>query len=79
VIGKPHRPIFEMALERMGLVPDRAAMVGDSLETDIAGGRDAGMATVWVAPEGERRRPPEAPVVVRDLRELLEVWNGDRH
>lgn len=87
VIGKPHRPIFEMALERMGLVPARAAMVGDSLETDIAGGRDAGMATVWVAPEGERRRPPEGerrrppevPVVVRDLRELLEVWNGDRH
>src|SRR5437867_5796551 len=44
VIGKPHRPIFEIALERLGCRPPEAAMVGDSLATDVAGGRAAGMA-----------------------------------
>jgi len=30
-------------------------MVGDSLATDVAGGRAAGMATVWVDGSGARR------------------------
>ena len=56
VVGKPHAPIFEMALERLGCRPAEAMMVGDGLATDIAGGRAAGMATAWVDPEGGRRR-----------------------
>ena len=57
VVGKPHAPIFEMALERLGCRPDEAMMVGDGLTTDIAGGRAAGMATVWLDPDGGTRRP----------------------
>jgi HAD superfamily hydrolase (TIGR01450 family) len=80
VIGKPHRPLFEMALRRMGLPPAQAAMVGDSRETDIVGGREAGMATVWVAGEaGQAEWPADGPTaVVRDLRHLLEVWDDAR-
>src|SRR5262249_60218908 len=54
VVGKPHRPIFEVALERLGCRPDEAAMVGDGLETDVAGGRGAGVVADWVGAGGRR-------------------------
>ena len=76
VVGKPHAPIFEMALERLGCRPPEAMMVGDSLTTDVAGGRAAGMATVWIDPVGERHEPGQADMVVRDLAELLESWRA---
>ncbi len=78
VIGKPHRPIFEMALERMACPPDAAAMVGDSLETDVAGGREAGMFTVWVDERGNGDAAGRASLTVRSLVGLLEAWRGDR-
>ena len=53
-------------------------MVGDSLTTDVAGGRAAGMATAWVDPVGEGREPGQADMIVRDLAELLESWRGAR-
>ena len=76
VVGKPHSPIFEMALERLGCRPAEAIMVGDSLATDVAGGRAAGMATVWVDSSREGPESGQADVVVRGLDELLEAWRG---
>jgi HAD superfamily hydrolase (TIGR01450 family) len=76
VVGKPHAPIFEMALERLRCRPAEAVMVGDSLATDIAGGRAAGMATVWVDPSGGGSEPDQADAVVRGLDELLESWRS---
>jgi HAD superfamily hydrolase (TIGR01450 family) len=78
VVGKPHAPIFEMALERLACRPREAAMVGDSLATDVAGGRAAGMATVWVDPSGDGGPAGAADLVVRDLRELLARWRAAR-
>ncbi|HEX9891556.1 MAG TPA: HAD-IIA family hydrolase, partial [Actinomycetota bacterium] len=46
VAGKPHRPLFEAALERAGTA--RALMVGDRLETDVAGAAAAGLDAVVV-------------------------------
>ncbi len=37
IIGKPHPPMFELALEGLGAEPDRVAVVGDNPETDILG------------------------------------------
>ena len=78
VVGKPHAPIFEMALERLGCRPPEAAMVGDSLATDIAGGRAAGMRTVWIDATGECREPGQADVVVGSLVDLVESWRALR-
>jgi HAD superfamily hydrolase (TIGR01450 family) len=78
VVGKPHAPIFEMALERLGCRPSEAVMVGDSLATDVAGGRAAGMVTAWVDPAGELPDAGQADVVVRDLAEMLKLWRGTR-
>jgi putative hydrolase of the HAD superfamily len=40
---KPHETIFRAALERLGVQPEEAAMVGDSLEDDVDGARALGM------------------------------------
>jgi len=71
VVGKPQPPLFRIALRRLGLAPAHAAMVGDSVESDIAGGRAAGMRTVLYAPAGA---PAEAAdVVVRSWGELARL------
>jgi 4-nitrophenyl phosphatase len=69
VVGKPHPPLFRMALERMGVAAVEAAMVGDSVPSDIRGARAVGMATVLYAPDGDGAAA-EADVVVRSFVEL---------
>ena len=46
IMGKPEAPIFDLALERLGLPADQVASVGDRLDSDILGGQRAGMHTV---------------------------------
>jgi putative hydrolase of the HAD superfamily len=43
---KPHPAIFEAALERLGVEPERALFVGDRSFEDVRGGKEAGMTTV---------------------------------
>jgi 4-nitrophenyl phosphatase len=71
VVGKPQPPLFRIALRRLGLAPGEAAMVGDSVESDIAGGRGAGMRTVLYAPAGAPAGT--ADVVVRSWTELARL------
>jgi 4-nitrophenyl phosphatase len=46
VIGKPETFLFDLAVERLGSMPARTAVVGDRLETDILGGQRAGLKTI---------------------------------
>lgn len=46
-VGKPYPAIYEAALKLMGN-PGRVLAIGDSAEHDVAGGRNAGLATVLV-------------------------------
>ena len=49
--NKPDKAYFDRCFERIpGFVPERALMVGDSLTSDIRGGINAGLKTVWVNP-----------------------------
>jgi 4-nitrophenyl phosphatase len=57
--GKPERHLFEMALESIG-PPPRVAMVGDRLDSDIAGGRAVGLETVLVLTGSSSRGEAEA-------------------
>jgi ribonucleotide monophosphatase NagD (HAD superfamily) len=41
-LGKPAPHLFQEAARRLALPPDRLVMIGDQLETDIAGARAAG-------------------------------------
>ncbi len=41
-VKKPNPKIFELALSMARVAPENALMIGDSLEADILGGKDAG-------------------------------------
>jgi putative hydrolase of the HAD superfamily len=73
-VGKPEAGAFAGALEALGAAGEPAMMIGDDLDTDVAGGRAAGLATVWVdhAGAGPPGRTPRPDRVVRALAELLE-------
>ncbi len=47
-IGKPEKLFFTSALERIGVAPERAIMIGDDIESDIGGAQDAGLRGVLV-------------------------------
>ena len=62
---KPHRSIFDRALERAGVRADEALMVGDSFHHDIAGALSAGWRAVLLRRSGDRpaNLPPDLPVI----------------
>lgn len=74
VIGKPHRPMFDIALRQIGACPERTAIIGDRLDTDILGGHNAGLATILVLTGVARREEIEgAPVKPDWVFDNLEV------
>jgi 4-nitrophenyl phosphatase len=48
IVGKPELPMLQMGARLLGCEPGQAAVVGDRLDTDIAGGQRAGMTTILV-------------------------------
>jgi putative hydrolase of the HAD superfamily len=72
---KPHPRAFEIALAHWNAEPGEAAMVGDSLEADIFGAKQAGMTAIWItrrarfSDEDMRRIQPDFSL--RKLPELL--------
>lgn len=59
ILGKPCAPIVAAALRRLELPPERVAMVGDRLYTDIRTGVDHGLVSILVF-SGEAQ-PEELP------------------
>jgi FMN phosphatase YigB (HAD superfamily) len=54
---KPSAAFFRFALERCGVCETEVLFVGNQLNTDICGGRDCRIRTVWLS--GEAHRSPE--------------------
>lgn len=52
-LRKPHRRLFELALEPFGASPDAALHVGDLAEADAWGAGRLGFRTVWIDRKGE--------------------------
>jgi HAD superfamily hydrolase (TIGR01459 family) len=74
-VGKPHAPIFDAALERLGRPdPKRVLMVGDSLDHDVAGARAAGMLTLLLTSGVHREALAWAP----DPSTALHVLTGSQ-
>ena len=67
VVGKPSAPYFEAALEAIDADPERTWMVGDDLESDIAGAQKFGMRTVLVRTGKFRPDDLERSAVVPDM------------
>jgi 4-nitrophenyl phosphatase len=75
--GKPDRPFFAELCRRLSVEPDRCVLIGDNLESDVAGGRGMGMDTVLVltgvarAADVEQQPPDRRPGrVVENLTRL---------
>ncbi|WP_459192194.1 HAD family hydrolase [Halosimplex sp. J119] len=69
---KPDPEPFHIALEEMGVEPERAVHVGNSLGSDVTGAHAAGLRSVWFA-DGEPVDPePEPHHVVETLHDLVE-------
>lgn len=65
---KPHRELFEKALEVSGLRPEEVLHIGDSYSSDVIGARAAGITPVLIQRNGNQTYPD-----VTTIRELTEV------
>ena len=74
--NKPEKAYFDRCFERIpGFAPEKALMVGDSLTSDIKGGINAGLTTVWINPAHKACgdiRPDYEIEGLSDLEGLLE-------
>lgn len=73
---KPLADIFASALECLGVHGKDVWHVGDSLESDVAGARAAGLTAVWINRYGAKREPgdPEPDMEIRSLSELASYF-----
>lgn len=72
-VAKPDPAFYRIALDRAGVLPADAVMVGDSLRADVQGARAAGMAGLLLRrPEGAAERDQDDPEVpcIASLAEL---------
>ena len=61
-VNKPDKLFFDRCFEKIpGFDPQVAIIVGDSLTSDILGGKNAGIATCWVNAQGKPARPDIQP------------------
>ncbi|RME30811.1 MAG: HAD-IIA family hydrolase [Thermoflexia bacterium] len=80
VIGKPESWLYRAALERMGADPETTAALGDRLDTDILGGKRAGLTTILVlsgitTSEELARSSLRPDIVCRDIADLTALWH----
>ena len=70
---KPSARFFEPVFAAVGPVPKREILiVGDSLTSDILGGRRAGIVTCWYNPSGAAA--PDPGLIDHEIRNLHEVF-----
>lgn len=75
IVGKPESPMFTTALDRLG--PGEALMVGDRLDSDLAGAAAAGidgaivLTGVTTRPQAEAAHDPTPVAIATDLRALV--------
>jgi ribonucleotide monophosphatase NagD (HAD superfamily) len=73
--------MYEEAMRRMGAPPETTAVIGDRLDTDIAGGIRAGLTTVLVlsgiSTEADVAASPVRPdIVCKDIGDLVQIWRS---
>ena len=76
IVGKPYKPIFEIALSVLGIEKSKVLVVGDRLDTDVIGARNVGLDSALVLTGVATLKEVEASQVkpgyiLRSLNELL--------
>lgn len=75
---KPDKKYFDACFEQIdGFKKENAVMVGDRLTSDICGGINAGIKTVWINRLGIKNETEYIPdYEIRDISELTELISG---
>ena len=60
---KPHRRIFEFALQKAELKPEEVWYIGDNYECDIEGAKNAGLFPVWYQGATEKAQEPKEGIL----------------
>jgi putative hydrolase of the HAD superfamily len=77
--GKPDRRIYELILSRIGVRPEQAMMIGNSLKSDIKGAQAISMKAVWLNRNGISRDESIIPdLEVPSLNEFKVALKGIR-
>ncbi len=72
--GKPHKDIFEMALDDYKHIPkDKILMIGDTIETDILGAQNAGIHSALVNTGNAAKLFAETNGNIEDMRKRLKI------
>jgi putative hydrolase of the HAD superfamily len=71
-VRKPGPRIFEQTLDRLGVAPEDAIMVGDSLVDDVGGARAAGVTGVLIQRDRAPAPAPDGVPAIHSLSELLD-------
>lgn len=77
VIGKPEPIMYRLAMKQMGARPGSTAAIGDRADTDILGGKRAGLTTICVLSGSSNRSEAlafEADMIFEDIADLLDTW-----
>lgn len=78
IMGKPEPQLYTIAIERLGTNPNETLVIGDRLETDIAGGQKLGCRTCIVLSgvanqESAQNWKPAPDIITNDLTSLLSL------
>ncbi len=76
-IGKPEPTMYNMAMQLMDAKPETTAVIGDRVDTDILGGKRAGIFTICVLSGSSDQAEAEAietNLICDDIAHLLDTW-----
>lgn len=73
-VSKPNPKYFEIAIKGLDLKADECVVIGDSVQNDVGGAKNAGMTSVWINRGGLLPEPAIEPDYrITALHELLPI------
>jgi len=73
-VQKPDPLIFKLLLQRIGMAPEDVVMIGDKLQLDVQGAKNAGIRSIWYNPGRDENKTKLMPdYEIQDLRTLKEI------
>lgn len=73
-IAKPKPEAFQITLNRLDATPEQTIMIGNSLESDIAGAQQAGIKAIWLNRDKKENGNPVKPdYEIKNLSKLQAV------
>jgi putative hydrolase of the HAD superfamily len=74
--AKPDNRLFDITIKRLKSSRINTIMVGDNFKTDIKGGRDFGITTVWINRSGKKAEDIKPDYEVKSLSEVYQIMTS---